>query len=314
MKKRPFLFILLLSMLFVFAGCGTETEPAATETPSVIATATPEPTAGPTEEPTAEPTATPEPTAEPVEITLSGSAAMRALAEELARSYMDLTHNVTITVETANAGKWVQNVGLSQCDIGLINRDITREEADYYYPALTATSVCYHGIALIVHSGCAVAGLTTDQVAGILTGEITDWSEAGGGNAGITVYTPGADSDLCAALISLLGLTDGEGNSLLAGEAVECVDNAAVLAAVAADENALGVVALGSVDDTVSALDIDGIEATAGNVRDGVYPLREPFNFVTLGKPGGDVAAFLEFVLGDEGQRICSEAGYCSAD
>jgi phosphate transport system substrate-binding protein len=309
MRKRLF-FILLLSALFALAGCGTESGTAQTAAPTDSATAafTEEPTTAPTEEPTVAPTATPEPTAAPVKMILSGSAAMQELAEELARSYMDLHDNITIPVKTADARKWVQNVGLSQCDIGLLSRDITPEEADYYYPALMATPVCYSGIALIVHKGSAVSDLTMEQIAAILTGEISNWSDAGGGDAGITVYTPGTDSEICETLLSLLGLT-GE-DSHLTGAAVECGSNAAVLAAVAADKGAIGIVALGSVDDTVSVIRVDGVEATADNVRDGLYALYEPFNMVTLGQPSGETAAFLAFALGDEGQRICTEAGY----
>ena len=85
---------------------------------------------------------------------------------------------------------------------------------------------------------------------------------------------------------------------------------------VANDADAIGYISLGSLDDTVKAVKIDGAEATAENVKSGSYKVSRPFNVVTnSGKELSPVAQdFMKFVLSSDGQKVVEEEGYIPMD
>ncbi|MGN1267438.1 MAG: substrate-binding domain-containing protein, partial [Dorea sp.] len=88
-----------------------------------------------------------------------------------------------------------------------------------------------------------------------------------------------------------------------------------MMTTVAGDEYAIGYVSLGSLDDSVKAVKIDGAEATAENIKSGDYTVSRPFNIAT--KEDMDNAAakdFINFILSEEGQTVVSENGYIALD
>ena len=83
-----------------------------------------------------------------------------------------------------------------------------------------------------------------------------------------------------------------------------------VLTQVASDKNAIGYISLGSLNDTVKALQIDGVDATPENVKDGKYTVVRPFNIAVDGEPTGVVADFINFILSDDGQKVVEDSDY----
>ena len=87
-----------------------------------------------------------------------------------------------------------------------------------------------------------------------------------------------------------------------------------MMTTVAGNEYAIGYISLGSLDDSVKALKIDGAEATVDDIKDGTYKVARPFNIV-LGKETSDVAQdFINFIMSKEGQSVISENGYIGSD
>ena len=78
---------------------------------------------------------------------------------------------------------------------------------------------------------------------------------------------------------------------------------------VAGDPRAIGYVSLGLVDERVRAVRVDGVEASVESVRRREYTLVRPFLFVVKGDYTPEAKAFLDFVLGEDGQRILAEEG-----
>ena len=88
-----------------------------------------------------------------------------------------------------------------------------------------------------------------------------------------------------------------------------------MLTTVAGDEYAIGYVSLGSLDDSVKALKIDGAEATAENVKSGTYKVSRPFNIATKEGADNEVANdFITFIMSTEGQQVVEENGYIPLD
>ena len=85
-----------------------------------------------------------------------------------------------------------------------------------------------------------------------------------------------------------------------------------MMTTVAGDENAIGYISLGSLNDTVKAVKIDGAEASAENVANDTYKVSRPFNIATKGEPTGLAKDFIDYILSEEGQAVVEENGYVS--
>ena len=87
-----------------------------------------------------------------------------------------------------------------------------------------------------------------------------------------------------------------------------------VLQTVAGNDAAIGYISLGSLDNTVKALQIDGADATVANVKDGSYKISRPFNIVTKAEVSEAAKAFIDFILSAEGQQVVADNHYIPMD
>ncbi|NMC56530.1 MAG: phosphate ABC transporter substrate-binding protein, partial [Eubacteriaceae bacterium] len=81
---------------------------------------------------------------------------------------------------------------------------------------------------------------------------------------------------------------------------------------VAGNEKAIGYISLGSLNDTVKALKIDGADATAANVKNGTYKIARPFNIATKGTVSAVTQDFIKFIMSAEGQKVVEDNHYIS--
>jgi len=87
-----------------------------------------------------------------------------------------------------------------------------------------------------------------------------------------------------------------------------------VTQSVAGNTAAIGYISLGSLDDSVKAVKVDGVEATTDNVKSGDYSLQRPFNIVTNGELSEVAQDFVDFIMSADGQAIIEEEGYIAVD
>ena len=131
----------------------------------------------------------------------------------------------------------------------------------------------------------------------------------------ITVITREDGSGTRGAFIELTGVEEkndaGEKEDMTTAAAATQNSTNGVMTAVANDETAIGYISLGSLNDTVKAVTVDGVEATAENVSNGTYTLARPFNIVTNGEPTDAVAVdFIGYCMSADGQALATEDGY----
>ena len=135
----------------------------------------------------------------------------------------------------------------------------------------------------------------------------------------ITVISREDGSGTRGAFIELTGVEEKND----AGEKMDMTTEAAaiqsstngVMTAVANDETAIGYISLGSLNDTVKAVTVGGVEATAENVSNGTYTLARPFNIVTNGEPTDAVAVdFIAYCMSPDGQALATEDGYIGGE
>ena len=85
-----------------------------------------------------------------------------------------------------------------------------------------------------------------------------------------------------------------------------------MITSVAGDKQAIGYISLGSLNDSVKALKIDGAAATVDDIKDGTYKIARPSNIVTTGEVSDVAQDFINFIFSEEGQKVVEDNGYIS--
>lgn len=133
----------------------------------------------------------------------------------------------------------------------------------------------------------------------------------------ITVVSREDGSGTRGAFIELFGIEEKQGDEkvdMTTEEASITNSTSVMMTTVAGDENAIGYISLGSLNDTVKALKIDGAEATAENVANDTYKVSRPFNIVTGGEVSEAAQDFINYIMSADGQQIIEDNGYIKAD
>ncbi len=116
------------------------------------------------------------------------------------------------------------------------------------------------------------------------------------------------------AFIELFGIEqkDENGNKVdyTTDEADITNSTSVMMTSVAGNPNAIGYISLGSLNDTVKALNIDGVSASVENIKAGIYTVARPFNIATKAEVSEAAQAFIDFILSAEGQAVVEENGY----
>ena len=134
----------------------------------------------------------------------------------------------------------------------------------------------------------------------------------------ITILSREDGSGTRGAFIELFGIEEeknGEKVDMTTDEAQITNNTSVMMTTVAGDDYSIGYVSLGSLDDSVKALKIDGAEATAENIKAGKYKVSRPFNIAVKKDMKNEVAKdLINYVMSEEGQKIVSDNGYIPVD
>ncbi|OUS76583.1 hypothetical protein B1748_10805 [Paenibacillus sp. MY03] len=235
-------------------------------------------------------------------VTVAGSTSVQPLAEELGTAYMGTNGDARIEVSGGGSGAGVKAAQAGTADIGMASRAIKDDET-----GIEPIVIAIDGIAVVANSANEVENLTVDQVKGIFSGQIKNWSEVGGKDGNIVVINREEGSGTRDAFGEIV-----LGEEPFVAEAIIQNSTGAVREAVSQDANAIGYISTGGLNDSVKAVKVDEHEPTEENIKSGLYPIQRPFNFlVGDSKDASAVAqAFIDYVLSDAGQAIVAENGY----
>ncbi|MDW0117891.1 phosphate ABC transporter substrate-binding protein [Sporosarcina thermotolerans] len=235
-------------------------------------------------------------------IAISGSTSVGPLAEKLAFKYEE-NNDVKIEINQIGSSAGITNAINGVSEIGMSSRDLKQEEID---KGLKDTVIAYDGIVVVTHPTNKVKNLTLEQVKKIFTGEVTNWKELGGDDLEIVVVSREDGSGSRDAFQEIVDYSSGE----LVRSAIIASGNGNIKTTVAMNKHAVGFISFEYIDESISTIDIDGVQATAENVLKQQYKLARPFLFVHM--DGGLTDAgqkFIDFILSPDGQVIVSETG-----
>ena len=307
--KKGMAVTMTAAMMMSLAACGSsaqetaatpssseDTQAASSETAQAETTTS---EAAPAEETTADLSGT---------ISLAGSTSMEKLANAVAESFMEKYPNVTVTAEFTGSSAGIESLLAGSVDIGDASRALKDSEKE---AGAVENIVAIDGIAVVTDTENSVADLTKDQLISIYTGQTTNWSELGGDDEAIVVIGREAGSGTRGAFEELLDIADQ------CVYANELDSTGAVMAKVASTPGAIGYVSLDVVDDTVKAFSLEGVEATAENIKAGNYFLSRPFVMATKGEVSEQndlVKALFDYLSSDEGKAVISGVGLITVD
>ena len=248
-------------------------------------------------------------------ITVKGSDTLVVLAQKWAEVYMGKNPGVKIQVTGGGSGVGLAALQNNQTDIADASRPIKPAEIGACIKAFNKKpreyKVCLDGLSVYVNAGNPLTELSLEQLEKIFTGKIKNWKELGGADAPITVVSRENSS----------GTYEFFKEHVLKGQdfvasAQTMPGTAAVIQSISKDAKAIGYggAAYGQgakalkikKDDSSTA-----IEPTEENVLSGKYPIwRYLYNYLDPAKDKGEIAAYLNWVRSDEGQKVVKEIGY----
>ena len=285
MKLNKMIAIGLMGVMTmgVIAGCGADTKKAEGGVPASKVTGT---------------------------VTASGSSALLPLAKLAGDQFKAKNPDVSMTINGGGSGTGLKQVFDGTVTIG--NSDVAAEEklspeqakqlVDHKVAVVTMATVANKKIADTVKT------LSKDQLKGIFTGQITNWSAVGGPDLAITLISRPATSGT-RALFEKFAL---DGAKEATNKSLETDDSGALIQTIADNEGAIGYVALSYLgkSDKVAPIAIGGVAPTLENTYNGTYPVWGYEHMYTKGEAKDAAKSYLDFVVSDEFGKKIEEMGY----
>lgn len=245
-------------------------------------------------------------------ITGSSSAAglVKALGNDFKEEYKDKYPDLEFKITDEDSGSAIDAVRSGKADIGLVSRAVTDEEKSLVDDVEV---FAMDGIAVIANKNCNIENLTVSQAKKIFSGQIVNWSDVGGENTRINVYSREESSGTRNEFLNLLGLNsifDTTKEKKLTDRATVYNSSEEVKKAVAGDKSGIGYISMTALDKTVKDIAVDDVKINAQNVGDENYKLVRNFSFVIAKDESEAADDFIDWVLSAKGQQEVEAAGY----
>ena len=283
--KRAFAFCLVMALVSVMTACGDNDENKGDTGASGV---------------------------DSIVITGSSSAVglVKALGNDFKEEYRDKYPDLKFQITEEDSGSAIDAVRSGRADIGLISRAVTDEEKSLVDDIEV---FAMDGIAVIANKNCNIENLTVSQAKKIFSGQIINWSDVGGENAEINVYSREESSGTRNEFLNLLGLNsifDTTKEKKLTDRATVYNSSDEVRKAVAGDKNGIGYISMMALDKTVKDIAVDDVKINAENVGAENYKLVRNFSFVIAKDESEAADDFIDWVLSAKGQQAVEAAGY----
>lgn len=249
------------------------------------------------------------------EVTITGSTSVSRIMEVLAEEFNTTHDSSYIAVQGIGSTAGVTMVSKDVAEIGMSSRYLTEGE---YSEQLTTLTIAYDGLGIVVNHANPINDITRKQLFNIYKGNITNWKQLGGEDLAIAVVTREQSSGSRSSFESLLGLTrivNQHQVSDINPTNLVVSSNSMVKTIVNHNEQAIGFISDGSVDNTVKELTFEGVEATQENIRNKNYQLSRPFIvFYKTDFISEEGKEFIKFLKSDRAKQLISQYSYIPAN
>jgi len=245
-------------------------------------------------------------------VTVTGSTTVMPLVEICAEEFNMLQDEVMVTVSgVGGSGVGIKNVASGFSDIGMSSRELRADEIELYGDNFSEYLIGYDAICIAVSQSIYDAGVTNSsrsQLREIYNGNVTNWRELGGPERDIYAVARMVGSGT-GDLFNEMVMGDLETETL--GADTYTQNNAEMKTAITKNDKAIGYLGFNYVQDgNLSAVAYEGVFPTTESIKSDAYPLSRPLYVMTWNEPDSGEEAFIEFLLGDEGQSIVEEIGF----
>ena len=255
-------------------------------------------------------------------IQVKGSDTMVNLVQILAEEYMAKNPGQAIAVSGGGSGTGITAIINQTCDIANHSREWKQKEIDLAWEKGVQPRffpIAVDGLSIIVNAKNTLGRLTMAQVGALYRGEIKNWKMLGGPDKAVSLYGRQSNSGTYVFMQEHV-----LGNKNYSTDMKEMNGNAQIIEGILQDEGGVGYVGVGYLFDSNGkvrpGLKILLISKTEGGqafspldkaaVDSGQYPVSRPLYQATAGRPGGDIAKFIAWETGPEGQKIVEREGF----
>jgi phosphate transport system substrate-binding protein len=255
-------------------------------------------------------------------IQIKGSDTLVNLVQILAEQHMENNPNAAIAVLGGGSGTGITGLINGTCDIADHSREWKQKEYDQAWEKGVKPRsfiVAVDGLSIVVNAQNPLDQLTMAQVGAMYRGEVKNWKAVGGPSQPVSLYGRQSNSGTYVFMQEFV-----LGNKNYSADMKEMNGNAQIIEGVIADAGGIGYVGVGYLYDEnhqirqgIKVLKISKEPNGAGflptnkaAIESGDYPISRPLYMATNGKPKGDIAAFLGWIVGPEGQAIVEREGF----
>lgn len=241
-------------------------------------------------------------------VVIKGSTTVLPIAQVTLEAFMKKNPGINISLSGGGSGEGIKALIDKAADIANMSREAKKKEIEFAKSKgveVYQNIVAIDAIVPIVNPKNRVSNLTIDQLSQIYQGKITNWKEVGGEDLDIVVVSRDSSSGTFEAWGELV-LKKGR----VSPRAQLQASSGAIVQAVSKNKYALGYVGLGYLDKSVKALSVNGVAASAKTALSKEYPVSRFLYMYTKGKPQGETAAYINFVLSAAGQKLVQKEGF----
>ncbi|MHB1136606.1 MAG: phosphate ABC transporter substrate-binding protein [Coriobacteriia bacterium] len=242
-------------------------------------------------------------------INVQGSDTLLNVSTAWSEAFMDANSGVEVSIQGGGSGTGIAALLNGTVDFANASREIKDEEiaaGESKGMSIVEHEVAIDGIAVVVNPANSVEALSLDDLGKIFRGEITNWKDVGGADAEIVLLSRDSSSGTYEFFKEAVVGEDNE----YAAAAKLLPSNQAIADEVKANEAGIGYIGLGYLTPDVKVAAIDGVTASIETAADGSYPISRYLYMYSDGEPEGVMAAFLDWILGAEGQQLVEDEGF----
>jgi len=241
-------------------------------------------------------------------ISINGSTTVLPIAQKVAEAFMKEHPDTKISISGGGSGNGIKALIDKTTDIANSSRAIKKEEIEQAKAKGSNPVefiVAFDCIVPVVHPSNPLKNITLDQLKAMYKGEIKNWKELGGPDKPVVIIS----RDTSSGTYEVWEEKVMKKERVFPGALLQA-SNGAIVQAVSNNQNAIGYIGLGYMDNSVKMLTVNGITGSKETTLNKTFPVSRPLYMYTPVQPAGDVKKFMDYMISKKGQKLVEEEGF----